>query len=55
MDPAELWRRWRRLPAPSSGFGAERAEAFLMACAVHAAMEERTVSDVAKAFAKKKE
>lgn len=51
----ELWRRWRRVPVPSSGLPfPERAEAFEMACAMHAAMHERIIGDVAKAFSTKK-
>lgn len=47
-----LWRRWRRRPVPEDGEPwPSRAEAFLSACALHAAGHERMLADIAEAFA----
>lgn len=49
-----IWRQWRRLPVPVGGHPfPERVEAFVSACAMHAAQHERTLLDIAKAFEKK--
>lgn len=51
-----IWRRWRRFPLfAGDGPYPERAEAFVQACAMHAASHERTLLDIAQSFAKRAE
>lgn len=50
VDPAELWRRWRRLPVPAVEPYPSRVEAVLMGFAMHAAEHERMLRDVIEAF-----
>lgn len=52
IGPADRWRRVA--PSPElEEFWPSRVEAFVMACEVHAGMLERTLVDIAEAFAKR--
>jgi hypothetical protein len=51
VPPATLWRQWRRLPTPAEERFPSRIEAVEMGFAIHAAGHERTLADIAEAFA----